>query len=85
MLLEFGICNALRDPAATDHHVTVVENRGLTWRDSALGLIERGEDFVFAGSFDHGWCGFVAMTNLHRNAHRLAHVVNRDKVDAAHA
>ena len=75
----------LRDPAATDHHVTVVEDRGLSWRDSALGLVECGEDFVFASSFDQGSFGFVAMANLYRNPHRLAHVIDGDEIDAARA
>ncbi len=67
---------ALCDPAAADHNVAVVENRGLAGRDGALRLVEGGEDFVFARALNDRWRGLVAMANLHRDAHGLAQIVD---------
>ena len=38
----------LCDPAAAYHYVSIVENDRLTWRNGALGLVERNQDFVCA-------------------------------------
>src|SRR5579862_3886018 len=38
----------LRDPAAADHHVSFVENRGLSRSDRALGLIECHQNLIAA-------------------------------------
>ena len=65
------LLRSLSDPAAADHDVTVVEDRGLAGRDGALGLVEGDEDCVLACPFDHRCSWLVAMANLYRNSHRL--------------
>src|SRR6266567_3127280 len=82
MSKSVAIAPCLRDPAAADRNVPIVENRGLAWRDGALRLVEGGEDFVFADSLNRGPSGLVAMANLHAHAHRLAQIVHGDQVHA---
>ena len=38
---DAGISTVLRDPGAPHDNITIVENGRLSWRDSALRLIER--------------------------------------------
>src|ERR1035438_2631536 len=78
-------CADLCDPAAADHYVAVVEDRSLSGRDGALGLVKRGQDFVFASSLNDGRGGLVAMTNLDRHAQRLAQVFEGNEVYPARA
>src|SRR5947209_12055146 len=71
----------LRDPAAAEHDVAVVENGGLPGRDGALRIIEGYDDFVVRCLFDYGRRWLVTMANLHRDALRLAQIIHRNQVD----
>jgi hypothetical protein len=62
----------LRDPAPANCYVAIVKDRGLSWRNGALGLVESRENFVVASSLDHGRCGLVTMANLHGHTQRVA-------------
>src|SRR5579864_9114388 len=70
----------LSDPAAADHDLALIENRGLARSDGALRLIESDEDFVGAHTLHCGWRGLVPMANLHRHAHWLSQIVHRDQI-----
>ena len=65
------LLRSLSDPAAADHNVTVVEDRGLSGCDGALGLVEGDKDFVVADALDRRRGRLVTMANLYRNSHRL--------------
>src|SRR5450631_1954477 len=76
----YSAVSLLRDPAAADHNIAIVENRSLPRGDGALWLIEGDEDFVVPGPFDQSGRRLVAVSNFHSHAHRLPQIVNRDQV-----
>ena len=52
-----GICSGfLSDPAAANHHISVVEDRRLAGRDRALRFVEGDKDLVSARS-SRSWPG----------------------------
>src|SRR5664279_1794909 len=81
----YSAVSLLRDPAAADHNIAIVENRSLPRGDGALWLIEGDEDFVVPGPFNQSRRWLVAVTNFHGHAHRRVQVVDSDQVHAAGA
>jgi hypothetical protein len=57
----------LADPTAADYYIVLIEDRGLTGRDRALGFGKSHQDFIGAGLGDGGRRGLVSMTNFHRH------------------
>src|SRR5690242_8248779 len=71
------------NPAAADHDISIIENRGLSGSDGTLRLVECCKHLVAGVPADNGGSGCVLIANSHCHPHRLAQLFDSDPVQAA--